>query len=66
MAIGTTEAAETAWQEQAERNQARLEEIRGCIAMFFTVHGNSNAASLVKARDLAEGIRQILDREPLP
>jgi hypothetical protein len=54
------------WQAVAERLQAREDEIRGCIAAFFVHHGNNTGASLQAARDLAEGIRQILDREPLP
>jgi hypothetical protein len=46
--------------------RARLAEIRQVITTFFVVHGNSTAASLQSARDLAEGIRQIADRAPQP
>lgn len=48
---------------RAETAEAKLAEIREMARTYFVVHGNSNAASLVHARDLAEGIRQILDRK---
>lgn len=65
-------ADEAAWamrefllqRSRAEAAEAKLDEIRSTITTYFQVHGNSTAASLTKARDLAEGIRQILDREP--
>lgn len=50
--------------DRAERAEARLDEIRSTLDTYFVVHGNNTAASLTRARDLAEGIRQILDREP--
>ena len=49
----------------AERAQLK-DEITRVMDGFFAVHGNSTAAFLRAARDLAEGIRQVLDREPLP
>lgn len=49
--------------DRAERAEARLDEIREVIKAYFVFHGNSTAASLTHARDLAEGIRQVLDRE---
>jgi hypothetical protein len=51
--------------ERAEAAEARLAEVRQAIATFFTVYGNSTAASLTRAGDLGEGIRQILDRDAL-
>ncbi len=51
--------------DRAEAAEARLAEVREIIGTYFTVHGNNTAASLAKARDLAEGIRQVLDRVPL-
>lgn len=54
--------AETMRREQAE---ALLAEVREVIATYFTVHGNSTSASLTMARDLAEAVRQVLDRVPL-
>ena len=51
---------------QSEAAEARLAEIRQVIKTYFVVHGNSTSASLTHARDLAEGIRQILDRKPAP
>jgi chromosome segregation ATPase len=51
--------------ERAGRAEAKLAEVRRTIAAFFTHHGNSAAFALQSARDLAEGIRQVLDRVPL-
>jgi hypothetical protein len=51
--------------ERAEAAEAQLAEVREVIKTFFTVYGNNTAASLTGARDLAEGIRQVLDRVPL-
>ena len=51
---------ETFRREQAE---GKLAEIRRVMAGFFAHYGNSTAVSLEKARDLAEGIRQVLDRD---
>ena len=51
--------------ERAEAAEAQLAEIREVITTYFTVHGNSTAASLTKARDLAEAVRQVLDRVPM-
>lgn len=51
--------------ERAEAAEAALAEVREVITTYFTVHGNSTAASLTKARDLAEAVRQVLDRVPL-
>lgn len=50
--------------ERAEAAEATLAEVRHVISGFFVVHGNNTAASLVHARDLAEGVRQVLDRVP--
>lgn len=61
MRIGEAVAA-----AERERTGAQMAEVREVIRTFFTVHGNNTAASLTAARDLAEGIRQVLDREPLP
>ena len=52
--------------DRADSADARLAEIRQVIKTYFVVHGNSTSASLTHARDLAEGIRQILDRKPAP
>ena len=49
--------------DRAQAAEAKLAEIRQAIATYFTVHGNSAGASLTLARDLGEGIRQIIDRE---
>jgi hypothetical protein len=51
---------------RAEQAEAQLAEVRTVISTYFTVHGNSTGGSLQSARDLAEGIRQVLDREPQP
>lgn len=51
--------------ERAEAAEAQLAEIRTVISTYFTVHGNSAGGSLQSARDLAEGIRQVLDRAAL-
>lgn len=51
--------------ERAEAAEAQLAEVREVIGTFFVVHGNNTAASMTGARDLAEGIRQVLDRVPL-
>lgn len=51
--------------ERAEAAEAKLAEVRETIAAFFTHHGNSAAFALRSARDLAEGVRQVLDRAPL-
>lgn len=48
-----------------ERADARLAEVREVISTYFAVHANSSAVYLVQARDLAEGIRQVLDRKEL-
>ncbi len=40
--------------------EARLAEVRQTVATFLTVRGEDGTA------DLAEAIRQVLDREPLP
>jgi hypothetical protein len=53
------------WLERAEAAEAKLAEVRETIAAFFTHHGNSAAFALRSARDLAEGVRQVLDRAPL-
>jgi len=50
---------------RAAAAEAQLAEVREVIATFFAYHGNNTAASLTAARDLAEGIRQVLDRVPL-
>ena len=42
-----------------------LAEVREVITTYFTVHGNNTSASLTMARDLAEAVRQVLDRVPL-
>lgn len=52
-------------EKATEAAQARLDEIRQAITTFFIVNGGSAAYSMQAARDLAEGIRQILDRKPL-
>ena len=55
-------------ERQAERGriaEAKEAEVREVLRTFFVVHGNNTAASLTGARDLAEGIRQVLDRVPL-
>ena len=51
--------------DRAEAAEASLAEVREVITTYFTVHGNSTAASLTKARDLAEAVRQVLDRVPM-
>lgn len=53
------------WKDRAEAAEAKLAEVREVISTYFAVHGNSTAAALQSARDLAEGTRQVLDREPL-
>jgi hypothetical protein len=63
MRIGAAVAA--AERERAEAAEAVVAEVREVIGTYFTIHGNNTAASLAKARDLAEGIRQVLDRVPL-
>ena len=61
--IGAAVAA--AERQRAEAAEAVIAEVREVIGTYFTVHGNNTAASLARARDLAEGIRQVLDRTPL-
>ena len=51
--------------DRAEAAEALLAEVREVITTYFTVHGNNTSASLAAARDLAEGVRQVLDRVPL-
>ena len=50
---------------RAEAAESTAAEIREVITTYFTVHGNNTSASLAAARDLAEGVRQVLDRVPL-
>ena len=54
MRIGAAVAA--AERGRAEAAEATLAEVREVIGTYFTVHGNNTAASLARARDLAEGI----------
>ena len=63
MRIGEAIAARE--RDRAEAAEARLAEVREVITTYFTVHGNNTSASLVMARDLAEAVRQVLDRVPL-
>jgi hypothetical protein len=60
MRIGAAVAA-----AERARAEAVIAEVREVIGTYFTVHGNNTAASLAKARDLAEAVRQVLDRTPL-
>ena len=55
--------AKMAAADQRERLAAELEEY---AAGFFTHHGGSSAAFLEYARDIMEGVMQIVTREPLP
>jgi hypothetical protein len=48
-----------------ERYETREAEIRNVITGFFAHHGNSTAAYLQSARDLAEGITQVMDRDKI-
>ena len=49
----------------AADERARLSaELKEHMTGFFAHHGNSSGWAMQTARDLAEGIRQILDREP--
>ena len=57
------ETPAASWRERAEAAEGKLAEIPFVIAAFFTHYGNSTAASLEKARDLAEAIRQVIDRD---
>ena len=50
---------------ERERAGAKLEEINFVIDAFFAHYGNSSAGIFAAARDLAEGIRQVIDRVPL-
>ena len=63
MRIGAAVAA--AERGRAEAAEAVIAEVREVIGTYFTVHGNNTAASPGKARDLAEAVRQVLDRVPL-
>lgn len=47
--------------DRAEDAEARLAEIRQTVATFLTVREYSPGAA-----DLAEAVRQVLDREPSP
>jgi hypothetical protein len=58
------ETAAVARAVAAERERI-TSELKAHMAAFFGHYGNNTALSLQRARDLAEGIRQILDREPL-
>jgi hypothetical protein len=53
------------WQERAEAAEAKLAEVRAAIGNFQAHYGHSAQPSFKVANDLAEGIRQVLDREPL-
>ena len=63
MRIGAAVAA--AERGRADAAEATLAEVHEVIGTYFTVHGNSTAASLGTARDRAEAVRQGLDRVPL-
>jgi hypothetical protein len=54
--------AETVRREAAE---ARLAEVRQTVDSFLGHYGQTSLASFKVAQDLAEGILQVLDREPL-
>ena len=51
--------------ERAEAAEARLAEVRQTVDSFLGHYGQTSLASFKVAQDLAEGIRQVLDREPL-
>jgi hypothetical protein len=50
---------------RAEATEAKLAEVRQGVTTFLGHYGNTPLASFKVAQDLAEGIRQVLDREPL-
>jgi hypothetical protein len=53
------------WQERAEAAEAKLAEVCAAIGNFQAHYGHSAQPSFKVANDLAEGIRQVLDREPM-
>ena len=56
------EAAEARAAAERERITVELKEY---LAAFLAHHGNASVPFLAYARDMAEGVRQILDRVPL-
>jgi len=45
--------------------EARLAEVRQTVDSFLGHYGNTSLASFKVAQDLAEGIRQVLDRDKI-
>lgn len=54
------------WFDRAVAAEAKVEELRNTAANFLAHYGDNPSASFKVAGDLAHGMLQVADKEPLP